>query len=225
MLRYRGHRRAGLRCSSPDQPAFCERLDFVPVPRQSTRVVKRDGAPAMPVRSSGKDLPAIVEMSAARSTDLGSPWIAGSVASRSEADQSRLAPSGYRNTVLGGRRRAPGGCVSRELRAGQALDDRGGRRSRSSGARLGVLQVMLALSERAAAGSGLVAAVGAAAGESRGGDADAEVLMIRPLRASCHCRRWPRRKCLLAQRLFLILGSWDQVSDLPASSGSRIEHA
>src|SRR5687768_897480 len=52
-------------------PAFYERLDFVPVPLlESTLEVdqKRGGAPAMLVRSGDeKDLPAIAEMSAARS--------------------------------------------------------------------------------------------------------------------------------------------------------------
>jgi predicted N-acetyltransferase YhbS len=52
-------------------PAFYEQLDFVPVPLiESTLEVdqKRGGAPAMLVRSGDdKDIPAIVEMSAARS--------------------------------------------------------------------------------------------------------------------------------------------------------------
>lgn len=54
-------------------PAFYERLDFVPVPLlESTLEVdqKGGGAPAMLVRSGDdKDLPAIVEMSAARNAD------------------------------------------------------------------------------------------------------------------------------------------------------------
>ena len=54
-------------------PAFYERLDFVPVPLlESTLEVdrKRGGAPAMLVRSGDdRDLPAIVEMSAARSAN------------------------------------------------------------------------------------------------------------------------------------------------------------
>jgi hypothetical protein len=51
-------------------PAFYERLDFVPVPLLSSRLEvdrKRGGAPAMLVRSGDdRDLPAIAEMSAGR---------------------------------------------------------------------------------------------------------------------------------------------------------------
>src|ERR671913_1059505 len=54
-------------------PAFYEQLDFVPVPLlESTLEVdrKRGGAPAMLVRSGDdQDLPAIIELSAARSAD------------------------------------------------------------------------------------------------------------------------------------------------------------
>ncbi len=55
------------------EPAFYERLEFVPVPLlESTLEVdqKRGGAPAMLVRSGGEsDIPAIAEMCAARSAD------------------------------------------------------------------------------------------------------------------------------------------------------------
>ena len=54
-------------------PAFYERLDFVPVPLVESVIEvdqKRGGAPAMLVRSGDdKDIPAIVEMSAARSAN------------------------------------------------------------------------------------------------------------------------------------------------------------
>ena len=87
-------------------PAFYERLDFVPVPLiESTFEVdrKRGGAPAMLVRSGDdKDLPAIVEMSAARSADArlavdrSEDFIRYGITRKRLA--SGLAPIGLRNT-------------------------------------------------------------------------------------------------------------------------------
>ncbi len=87
-------------------PAFYEQLDFVPVPLlESTIEVdqKRGGAPAMLVRSGdNKDLPAIVEMSAARAEgsrlalDRSEDFIRFNITRKRL--HSGLAPIGRRNT-------------------------------------------------------------------------------------------------------------------------------
>lgn len=87
-------------------PAFYERLDFVPVPLlESTFEVdrKRGGAPAMLVRSGDdSDLPAVVEMSAARAAaarlalDRSEDFVRYGVTKKRL--QSVLAPVGTRKT-------------------------------------------------------------------------------------------------------------------------------
>jgi predicted N-acetyltransferase YhbS len=87
-------------------PAFYERLDFLPVPLlESTFEVdrKRGGAPAMLVRSGDEtDLPAIVELSAARSAearltvDRSEDFIRYGITKKRLA--SGLAPIGVRDT-------------------------------------------------------------------------------------------------------------------------------
>ena len=123
-------------------PAFYEQLDFVPVPLiESTLEVdqKRGGAPAMLVRSGDeKDLPSIVEMSAARSTDARlaldrSEDLIRFMITRKRIHSGLGAVGLSQHGIPGRRRRAPGRRLSGEHRAGRALDDRGGRRSRSVG--------------------------------------------------------------------------------------------
>lgn len=135
-------------------PAFYERLDFVPVPLiESTLEVDQThgGAPAMLVRSGDdKDLPAIVEMSAARAVD------ARLALDRSEDFirfnltrkrlQSGLAPAGCRNTeflVVEEGHQAVAYLVSTEEDGRWMIEEAGDRDP--AGARLGaMLQVMLA---------------------------------------------------------------------------------
>ena len=135
-------------------PAFYERLDFVPVPLvESVLEVdrKRGGAPAMLVRSGDeRDLPAVMEMSAARS--------AGSRLSLERSEDfirygitrkrllSGLAPVGTRNTeylVVEEGHRAVAYLVSTDENGRWMIEEAGDRDP--SGARLGaMLQVMLA---------------------------------------------------------------------------------
>jgi predicted N-acetyltransferase YhbS len=135
-------------------PAFYERLDFVPVPLlESTFEVDRKGggAPAMLVRSGdGKDLPAIVEMSAARSVgarlavDRSDDFIRYGITKKRLA--SGLAPIGTRNTeflVVEEGHQAVAYLVSTEENGRWRIEEAGDRDP--SGARLGaMLQVMLA---------------------------------------------------------------------------------
>ena len=135
-------------------PAFYERLDFVPVPLlELTFEVdrKRGGAPAMLVRSGDeKDLPAIVEMSAARSAtarltvDRSEDFIRYGITRKRLA--SGLAPIGIRNTeflVVEEGHQAAAYLVSTEQDGRWMIEEAGDRDP--SGARLGaMLQVMLA---------------------------------------------------------------------------------
>ena len=135
-------------------PAFYEQLDFVPVPLiESTLEVdqKRGGAPAMLVRSGDdKDLPAIVEMSAARSADArlaverSEDFIRFNITRKRLS--SGLAPVGRRNTeflVVEEGYQAVAYLVSTEEDGRWMIEEAGDRDP--SGARLGaMLQVMLA---------------------------------------------------------------------------------
>jgi GNAT superfamily N-acetyltransferase len=135
-------------------PAFYEQLDFVPVPLlQWTLEVdqKRGGAPAMLVRSGHeKDLPNIVEMSAARAADARFAFDRNEELIRFEITRKRIhsgfAPSGYRNTeflVVEEGHQAVAYLVSTEQDGRWMIEEAGDRDP--SGARLGaMLQVMLA---------------------------------------------------------------------------------
>ena len=134
-------------------PAFYERLDFVPVPLvESTFEVdrKRGGAPAMLVRSGDdKDLPAIIEMSAARVASARLALDRSEEFVRFGITKKRLLGPGAdrhaRYRISGRRRRTPGGGVSGQHGGERPLDDRGCGDRDPSGARLGaMLQVMLA---------------------------------------------------------------------------------
>jgi len=135
-------------------PAFYEQLDFVPVPLvESTLEVdqKRGGAPAMLVRSGhDKDLPAIAEMSAARTADArlsierSEDFIRFNITRRRLS--SGLAPIGRRNTeflVVEEGYKAVAYLVSTEEDGRWMIEEAGDRDP--AGARLGaMLQVMLA---------------------------------------------------------------------------------
>jgi predicted N-acetyltransferase YhbS len=135
-------------------PAFYERLDFVPVPLLESAFEvdrKRGGAPAMLVRSGDdKDLPSIVEMSAARSVasrfmvDRGEDFIRFGITRKRLA--SGLAPAGRRNTeflVVEEGHQAAAYLVSTEENGRWMIEEAGDRDP--SGARVGaMLQVMLA---------------------------------------------------------------------------------
>ena len=135
-------------------PAFYERLDFVPVPLlESTFEVdrKRGGAPAMLVRSGDeKDLPNIVELSAARSAearltvDRSEDFIRYGITKKRLA--SGLAPIGVRDTeflVVEEGQQAVAYLVCTEEKGRWLIEEAGDRDP--SGARLGaMLQVMLA---------------------------------------------------------------------------------
>lgn len=135
-------------------PAFYERLDFVPVPLvESTIEVdqKRGGAPAMLVRSGDdKDLPAIAEMSAARSADARLAVVRNEEFIRFNITRKRLhsglAPSGHRTTeflVVEEGHQAVAYLVSTEEGGRWMIEEAGDRDL--AGARLGaMLQVMLA---------------------------------------------------------------------------------
>ena len=159
-------------------PAFYEQLDFVPVPLvESTLEVdqKRGGAPAMLVRSGDdKDLPSIAEMSARRSKDARLAVDRSEDFIRFNVTRKRLhaglAPAGRRNTeflVAEEGHQAVAFLVSSVEDGRWMIEDAGDRDP--SGARLGaMLQVMLALSRRTAAGDQMLVAedAGAATGES-----------------------------------------------------------
>ncbi len=135
-------------------PAFFEQLDFVPVPLvESTLEVdqKRGGAPAMLVRSGDeRDLPAIVEMSAARSTqarlalDRSEDFVRYGITKKRL--NSGFAPIGRRTTeflVVEEGHQAVAYLVSTEQDGRWMIEEAGDRDP--SGARLGaMLQVMLA---------------------------------------------------------------------------------
>lgn len=135
-------------------PAFYEQLDFVPVPLlESTLEVdqKGGGAPAMLVRSGDeKDLPAIVEMSAARSEgarlalDRNEDFIRFNITRKRLL--SGLAPVGRRTTeflVVEEGHQAVAYLVSTDEDGRWMIEEAGDRDP--SGARLGaMLQVMLA---------------------------------------------------------------------------------
>lgn len=135
-------------------PAFYERLDFVPVPLvESTLEIdqKRGGAPAMLVRSGDdKDLPAIVEMSAARTAGARLALDRNEDLVRFNITRKRLhsglAPAGRRNTeflVVEEGHQAVAYLVSTEEDGRWMIEDAGDRDP--AGARLGaMLQVMLA---------------------------------------------------------------------------------
>ena len=135
-------------------PAFYEQLDFVPMPLlESTLEVdqKRGGAPAMLVRSGDdRDLPAIVEMSAARSAqarlalDRSEDFVRYGITKKRL--HSGLAPIGRRITeflVVEEGHQAVAYLVSTEQDGRWMIEEAGDRDP--SGARLGaMLQVMLA---------------------------------------------------------------------------------
>jgi GNAT superfamily N-acetyltransferase len=135
-------------------PAYYERLDFVPVPLLTSTFEidrKRGGAPAMLVRSGDeKDLPAIVEMSAARSTgarltvERSEDFIRFGITKKRLA--SGLAPIGVRNTeflVVEEGHQAAAYLVCTEEHGRWMIEEAGDRDP--SGARVGaMLQVMLA---------------------------------------------------------------------------------
>ena len=135
-------------------PAFYEQLDFVPVPLVESALdvdQKRGGAPAMLVRSGDdKDLPAIMEMSAARvagarlAVNRSEDFIRFSITRRRL--QSGLAPIGRRETeylVVEEGHQAVAYLVVTVEDGRWMIEDAGDRDP--SGARLGaMLQVMLA---------------------------------------------------------------------------------
>jgi GNAT superfamily N-acetyltransferase len=135
-------------------PAFYEQLDFVPMPLlESTLEVdqKRGGAPAMLVRSGDdRDLPAIVDMSAARSAnarlalDRSEDFVRYGITKKRLL--SGLSPMGRRNTeflVVEEGQQAVAYLVSTEQDGRWMIEEAGDRDP--AGARLGaMLQVMLA---------------------------------------------------------------------------------
>jgi GNAT superfamily N-acetyltransferase len=135
-------------------PAFYERLDFVPVPLLETTFEvdqKRGGAPAMLVRSGDdKDLPSIVEMTASRAAasrlalDRSEEFVRYAITKKRL--RSGLAPIGQRNTeflVVEEGYQAVAYLVSTEENGRWMIEECGDRDP--AGARLGaMLQVMLA---------------------------------------------------------------------------------
>jgi GNAT superfamily N-acetyltransferase len=135
-------------------PAFYEQLDFVPMPLlEATLEVdrKRGGAPAMLVRSGdNRDLPAIIELSAARSAsarlalDRSEDFVRYGITKKRLL--SGLSPMGRRNTeflVVEEGHQAVAYLVCTEQDGRWMIEEAGDRDP--SGARLGaMLQVMLA---------------------------------------------------------------------------------
>ena len=135
-------------------PAFYEQLDFVPMPLlEATLEVdrKRGGAPAMLVRGGDdRDLPAIIELSAARSAnarlalDRSEDFVRYGITKKRLL--SGLSPMGRRNTeflVVEEGHQAVAYLVSTEQDGRWMIEEAGDRDP--SGARLGaMLQVMLA---------------------------------------------------------------------------------
>ena len=135
-------------------PAFYERLDFVPVPLlESTLEIdqKRGGAPAMLVRSGDdRDIPAIAEMSASRAADARLAMARSEDLIRFQITrkrlQSGLTPAGYRNNeflVVEEGSQAVAYMVMTEQDGRWMIEEAGDRDP--AGARLGAMfQVMLA---------------------------------------------------------------------------------
>lgn len=135
-------------------PAFYERLDFVPVPLVASRIEvdeKRGGAPAMLVRSGDeRDLPSIMEMSAARAAgarlalDRSEDFIRFGISRKRLL--SGLLPPGARTTeflVVEEGHQAVAYLVSTEHEGRWTIEEAGDRDP--AGARFGaMLQVMLA---------------------------------------------------------------------------------
>ncbi len=135
-------------------PAFYERLEFVPVPLTEWVIEvdqKRGGAPAMLVRSGDeRDLPNIIEMSAARSTgarlalDRSEDFVRYGITKKRL--QSGLAPAGMKTTeflVVEEGHQAVAYLVATEQDGRWMIEEAGDRDP--TGARLGaMLQVMLA---------------------------------------------------------------------------------
>ena len=135
-------------------PAFYERLDFVPVPLTEWVIEvdqKRGGAPAMLVRSGDeRDLPNIIEMSAARSAgarlalDRSEDFVRYGISKKRL--QSGLAPAGLKTTeflVAEEGHQAVAYLVATEQDGRWMIEEAGDRDP--AGARLGaMLQVMLA---------------------------------------------------------------------------------
>lgn len=135
-------------------PAFYERLEFVPVPLTEWVIEvdqKRGGAPAMLVRSADdRDLPNIIEMSAARSAgarlalDRSEDFVRYGVTKKRL--QSGFAPAGLKTTeflVVEEGHQAVAYLVATEQDGRWMIEEAGDRDP--SGARLGaLLQVMLA---------------------------------------------------------------------------------
>lgn len=135
-------------------PAFYERLDFVPVPLvESTLEIdqKRGGAPAMLVRSGDdRDIPSIAEMSATRTSTARLAMERSEDLIRFQISRKRLlsglAPAGHRNNeflVVEEGSQAVAYLVMTEQDGRWMIEEAGDRDP--SGARLGaILQVMLA---------------------------------------------------------------------------------
>lgn len=135
-------------------PAFYERLDFVPVPLvESTLEIdqKRGGAPAMLVRSGDdRDIAAIAEMNALRVTDARLSMARSEDLIRFQITRKRLqsgfAPPGYRNNeflVVEEGSQAVAYMVMTEQDGRWMIEEAGDRDP--AGARLGAMfQVMLA---------------------------------------------------------------------------------
>ncbi|MGE0865534.1 MAG: GNAT family N-acetyltransferase [Vicinamibacterales bacterium] len=135
-------------------PAFYERLDFVPVPLTEWVIEvdqKRGGAPAMLVRSGDeRDLPNIIEMSAARSAgarlalNRSEDFVRYGISKKRL--QSGLAPPGLKTTeflVVEEGHQAVAYLVATEQDGRWMIEEAGDRDP--AGARLGaMLQVMLA---------------------------------------------------------------------------------
>jgi GNAT superfamily N-acetyltransferase len=134
-------------------PAFYQRLDFVPIPVVETllHVTLKGGAPAMLVRAADdRDVPAVVEMSARRSErarfalDRSEDWIRYGLAKRRLL--AGFGPSGMREVeflVAEEGHQAVAYIVTSVERGRWFIEDAGDRDP--SGARLGaMLQVMLA---------------------------------------------------------------------------------
>lgn len=135
-------------------PAFYERLDFVPVPLLEFTLEidqKRGGAPAMLVRSGDdRDIPAIAEMSALRVADARLAMARSEDLIRFQITrkrlQSGLAPAGYCNNeflVVEEGSQAVAYMVMTEQDGRWMIEEAGDRDP--SGARIGAMfQVMLA---------------------------------------------------------------------------------
>ena len=135
-------------------PRFYERLDFVPVPLVESALEvdrKRGGAPAMLVRSGDdRDVPAVIEMSAARAAGARLALDRGEDFFRYGLTKKRLlsglGPIGLRNTeflVVEEGHQAVAYLISSEHQGRWMIEEAGDRDP--NGARFGaMLQVMLA---------------------------------------------------------------------------------